>query len=63
TDSAKDLVTKAFDFYGLTARSYDRLLRTAQTVADLEGKDEIDELIIAEVISYRTAEKKYFFRG
>ena len=63
TDGAKDLVTKAFDFYGLTARSYDRLLKTAQTVADLEGKEEIDELIIAEVISYRTAEKKYFFRG
>jgi magnesium chelatase family protein len=52
-DSAQ-LMKDAFEAMGLTARSYDRILRVARTVADLDGSEEIEVQHIAEAIQYRT---------
>ena len=52
-DECKALAREAFDRLGLTARSFDRLLRVARTIADLEGSDEIRLMHIAEAIQYR----------
>ena len=60
-DSACQAVMKgAFDRMGLTARSYDRILRVARTIADLEGSAEIRVPHLAEAIQYR--ESAYFRR-
>lgn len=53
-DESAELMHLAFDAYGLTARSYDRILKVARTIADLEGSDNINADHIAEAIQYRT---------
>jgi magnesium chelatase family protein len=53
---SETLMHQAFDAFGLTARSYDRILKVARTIADLEGEAEISPNHIAEAIQYRTVE-------
>ena len=55
-EESEQLMRQAFDALGLTARSYDRILKVARTVADLEGSEMIKASHIAEAIQYRTVE-------
>ena len=60
-DGAGQAIMKgAYDHMGLTARSYDRILRVARTIADLDGAESIAPEHLAEAIQYR--ESSYFQR-
>jgi len=54
TPECEALMKAAFDAMGLTARSYDRILRVARTIADLAGAKDIASEHLAEAIQYRT---------
>ena len=54
SDESDELMKAAFEAMGLSARSYDRILRVARTIADMEGADNIGPEHIAEAIQYRT---------
>ena len=50
------LMQGAFDRMGLTARSYDRILRVARTIADLDSSTSIQLPHLAEALQYRPPE-------
>ena len=53
-DPAGQAIMKgAYEHMGLTARSYDRILRVARTIADLDGAEDIAPEHLAEAIQYR----------
>ena len=53
TDEAKDFLNKAAKTFGLSARSYHKILKVAQTIADMQEISQINQDHILEAISYR----------
>ena len=60
TPGAMELLRTAYTSLGLSARGYDRVMRVARTVADLDGSERIEEQHIAEAIQLRSLDKKYW---
>lgn len=46
--------------YGFSVRAYDKILKTARTIADLDGKKQIGTIHLSEAVAYRSFEKKYW---
>ena len=60
TDEAMRLLRSAFDRLRFSMRSYHRILRVARTIADLDDSSAISSTHIAEALSYRALDKKYW---
>ena len=54
-DGGTALMRQAYDRMQLTARSYDRILRVARTIADLDQSEAIQVSHLAEALQYRTS--------
>jgi magnesium chelatase family protein len=57
---SKGLLENAITRIGLSARAYDRILKVSRTLADLEGKPNIEPEHISEAIQYRTLDRNFW---
>ncbi len=58
--ASQGILDRAVEKLGLSARAYDRILKVARTIADLEGVTEIGSEHLSEAIQYRALDKSYF---
>ncbi|MCD7723101.1 MAG: YifB family Mg chelatase-like AAA ATPase [Clostridiales bacterium] len=59
-DKAAAIMKKSFEALDLSPRAYDKILRIARTVADLDGSESIESEHIFEAIGYRSLDRKYW---
>ena len=60
TEEGKRLLKTAYEKLRFSMRSYHRILRVARTIADLEACEQIGSAHVAEALSYRALDKKYW---
>jgi len=57
TPECEKIMENAVTKLGFSARGYDRILKVARTVADLEGVDNLDPKHLSEAVQYRTLDR------
>lgn len=60
TEDASKYLQLSFDRLGMSARAYDRILKVARTVADLDNSKMIEKNHIFTAISFRSLDRKYW---
>lgn len=59
-EQSKKMLERCFDTLGLSARAYDKILRIARTIADLDGSDDILLEHVTEAVQYRSLDRKFW---
>jgi magnesium chelatase family protein len=57
-DNARQLLERAVERFGLSARAYHRILKVSRTIADLDATENIEEHHVAEAVQYRVLDKR-----
>ena len=58
TPKGTQILKRVFDNMNLSARSYDKVLKVARTIADLDGQEMINEMHILEAVQYRDMDRE-----
>lgn len=58
--SAEQLLRAAMEEMGLSARAHDKILRIGRTIADMDGKETIEEHHLSEAINFRTLDRSFW---
>ncbi len=58
-DESTAILKRIMTRYDMSARAYDRILKVARTIADLEGSTTIEPQHISEAVGYRTLDKSH----
>ena len=59
TQAGRRLMKEAFNRMKLSARAHNKILKVARTIADLDGKQTINENHLAEALRFRNMNKYY----